>query len=136
MTGGIIFLTGMTGRRSPMTGGMTGMTGGMTGMTGGLHFLTGMTGRKLCGVQISSIFLPFPLPPLGSEKRKALLEEIEKMKEKEAVVPVEPGTPGFYCNLFSVTKVTGGFRPVINLKPLNKMTINPSFKMETASSII
>ena len=85
---------------------------------------------------LSSDFLPFSLPRVGSEKRGALLDEIRKMIDKQAVVPVQQGTPGFYCNLFLVTKATGGFRPVINLKPLNQMMINPSFKMETASSIM
>ena len=68
---------------------------------------------------LSSDFLPFSLPRVGSEKRGALLDEIRKMMEKQAVVLVEQGTPGFYCNLFLVMKATGGFRPVINLKPLN-----------------
>ena len=105
------------------------------------RFVLEIVGRSLSLVfkeppPLLSVFLPFSLPRVGSEKRGALLDEIRKMKDKQAVVPVQLGTLGFYCNLVLVTKATGGFRPVINLKPLNKMMINPSFKMETASSIM
>ena len=87
--------------------------------------------------KLSGGFLPFSLPRVGSPKRAALFDEIRKMEEKGAVVPLGPGaSPGFYSNLFLVSKATGGFRPVINLKPLNKMIHNPKFRMETIQSVV
>ncbi len=86
---------------------------------------------------LSSSCMPFSLPHEGSPKRDALLAEIRAMVAKGAVIPLpqDPG-PGFYCNLFLVTKVTGGLRPVINLKPLNRFLHNPHLKMETSWAII
>ncbi len=45
-------------------------------------------------------------------------------------------SPGFYSNVFLVEKASGGFCPVINLKPLNRHLVVPKFKMETIASII
>ena len=46
-----------------------------------------------------------------------------------------PG-PGFYCRLFLVEKASGGWRPVIDLSPLNEFVRQIPFKMETASSVL
>ncbi len=86
---------------------------------------------------LSNLCVPFSLPPEGNPKRDALMAEIRAMVAKGAVIPLPPDPgPGFYCNLFLVTKVTGGYRPVINLKPLNRFLHNPHFKMETSRAII
>ncbi len=86
---------------------------------------------------LSAGFIPFSLPREGSPKRDALFAEIRALVTKGAVVPLpQTAGPGFYCNLFLVAKVTGGFRPVINLKSLNRFLHNPRFKMETSRSII
>ena len=58
------------------------------------------------------------------------------MLTKDAVEPVSARTPGFYCNLFLVAKLTGGFRPMINLKNLNCLMYNQNFKMEMSRSIV
>ena len=53
------------------------------------------------------------------------------MVAKGAVIPLPQDLGlGFYCNLFLMTKVMGGYRPVINLKPRNRFLHNPHFKME------
>ena len=86
---------------------------------------------------LSASFLPFSLPREGNPKRVALFEEIEAMVQKEAVIPVPlEAPPGFYSSLFLVSKESGGYRPVINLKPLNRYIYNQRFKMETSRSIV
>ena len=57
------------------------------------------------------------------------------MLEKGVIIPVANPGPGFYSRIFTVKKKTGGFRPVIDLSPLNKNIVTPRFKMETAKSI-
>ena len=44
--------------------------------------------------------------------------------------------PGFYSRLFLVEKATGGWRPVIDLSPLNGFVRQTPFKMETAISVL
>ena len=41
---------------------------------------------------------------------------------------------GFVCSLFVIPKKTGGFRPIVNLKPLNKFIKYEHFKMENLDS--
>ena len=86
---------------------------------------------------LSSLYIPFSLPHEGNLKRDKLMAKVWAMVAKGAVIPLprDPG-PWFYCNLFLVTKVTGGYQPVINLKPLNRFLHNPHFKMETSQAII
>ena len=74
--------------------------------------------------------------PVHQEKRQVLLDGIDTMLAKLAleIVPA-PEDPGFYSHLFSVTKKTGGWRLVIDLKILNQYIVCPHFKMETANSI-
>ena len=47
----------------------------------------------------------------------------------------DPG-PGFYSRLFLVEKATGGWRPVIDLSPLNRFIRLTPFKMETVASVL
>ena len=47
----------------------------------------------------------------------------------------ETGT-GFYSISFLVPKRTGGLRPVINLKPLNRYLRTQHFKMDTLNKVI
>ena len=50
------------------------------------------------------------------------------------IVP-DPG-PGFYSRLFLVEKASGGWRPVIDLSPLNEFIQQTPFRMETPSSVL
>ena len=50
-------------------------------------------------------------------------------------IVLDPG-PGFYSRLFLVEKATGGWRPVIDLPPLNGFVRQTPFKMETAASVL
>ena len=58
------------------------------------------------------------------------------MLEKDALEVVENQSPGFYSRLFLVEKATGGWRPVIDLSPLNQFVQQTKFKMETVTSIM
>ena len=56
--------------------------------------------------------------------------EIQTLIEKQAITMVQPGQGGFVSQIFLVPKKDGGFRPVINLKALNKFIAEEHFKME------
>ena len=45
-------------------------------------------------------------------------------------------TPGYYSHLFVTPKVTGGWRPVIDLSRLNRSVLVSHFHMETAQSVL
>ena len=58
------------------------------------------------------------------------------MLQKGALeVVVDPGL-GFYSRLFLVEKATGGWRPVIDLSPLNGFVRQTQFRMETVTSVL
>ena len=56
--------------------------------------------------------------------------------EKCAVEVVEYPDPGFYSRLLVVPKVTGGWRPIIDLSVLNGFLEVTPFRMETPQSIL
>ena len=79
---------------------------------------------------------PIPIKlPANTVQRNVLLSEINVLVEKNALVPVVCPDPGFYSQVFVVPKRTGGFRPVIDLKALNRHIACPTFRMETPQSI-
>jgi hypothetical protein len=73
--------------------------------------------------------------PKSQEKREVLLKEVQDLVVKRALEPITDSSPGFYSHLFVVKKKTGGFRPVIDLKNLNRHIYCPHFRMETDRSI-
>jgi hypothetical protein len=66
-----------------------------------------------------------------------LKEEVQSLLNKRAIepVPLWDEKNGFYSTFFIVPKKTGGLRPILNLKPLNKYIRTTKFTMETLSSI-
>lgn len=77
--------------------------------------------------------------PQSPDQREALEEEIHGLLEKGVIYPVPPHLArDLYRSSFFVTpKKPDKWRPILNLKPLNKMFIRPKrFRMETLSSII
>ena len=66
---------------------------------------------------------------------QSLLLEIKNLIKKNVLISVPQTSPGFYSNLFVVPKNNGGFRPVIDLKALNRYITCPTFRMETTRSI-
>ena len=72
----------------------------------------------------------------GTERFAALEAEVLALLAKEAIVPVVPETPGFYGRLFVVPKLTGGWRPVLDVSELNRYVSLTKFKMETPRSVL
>ena len=78
----------------------------------------------------------FPMYRAGSPRSLALRQEIEKMLSKDAPEIVLDLGPGFYSRLFLVEKVTGSWRPVIDLSHLSGFVRLTPFKMETVASVL
>ena len=58
------------------------------------------------------------------------------MLAKQATILVhDTSFLGYYSWIFVVLKSTGGWRPIIDLSPLNKYVAKRSFKMETPASV-
>ena len=77
--------------------------------------------------------------PRCPQQRAALEEEIHGLLLKNAIRIVPPGSPlRLYRSSFFLTpKKPDSWRPILNLKPLNKRFIRPrKFRMETLASII
>ena len=78
---------------------------------------------------------PFYLP-LPDDQQSILDEEMQKFWDKDVIEPVDDlSTPGFYSTLFLRPKTDGGYRVIINLKPLNRYIVYRRFRMETSSSV-
>ena len=69
---------------------------------------------------LSSVPVAFPSYRSNPMKARALDAEVSSMMEKGALEEAPCQTPGFYSRLFLVEKATGGWRPVIDLSPLNR----------------
>ena len=86
-------------------------------------------------IQLSPFPISFP-PPADKDRRAVLDQEVSSLLEKGAIVQTERvHDPGFYSRLFTVPKSTGGYRPVLDLSPLNEFTPHIPFRMETVSSV-
>ena len=69
-------------------------------------------------------------------KQKALVEAVQQMVKKRAVVPVQnKNSLGFYSRLFLVPKPENKWRTVIDISVVNIFLHVPTFKMETAEVI-
>ena len=99
---------------------------------------------RLCATVISSRFTlltlsstPIPLPSYtpSSIRGIALAAAVKDLLFKGAIEPASSG-PGFYSRLFVTPKVTGGWRPVIDLSFLNRFVRLSHFRMETAQSVL
>jgi len=73
--------------------------------------------------------------PSDLAKLAVLDEEVRQMTLKAAIEPVPVGQECFHSHLFLVPKKGGKWRPVIDLKALNRTIDIPSFRMETPESI-
>ena len=58
------------------------------------------------------------------------------MMTKGVLEIVSDPDPGFYSRLFLVEKSSGGWRPVIDLSPLNKFIQQTPFRIETSNSVL
>ena len=80
-----------------------------------------------------------PIPLLSyspsSVRGLVLAAAVKDLLSKGAIEPASPG-PGFYSRLFVTPKVTGGWRPIIDLSCLNRFVRLSHFRMETAQSVL
>ena len=67
-------------------------------------------------------------PSMNEAQWQVCHNEVAELIKKGAVSPSSEA--GFVSTLFVVPKPSGGLRPVINLKPLNRFIIRRHFKME------
>ena len=77
--------------------------------------------------------------PATLEQRTALREEIRSMLAKKAIVKLsEPHlkSPGFYSHMFMRRKSSGAWRPILNLKRLNKSIVAKKFRMDTIPIVV
>lgn len=73
---------------------------------------------------------------MSLEKQKIVDLEIQALLEKGAIRRVKSLSPSYVSNIFVVPKKDGGFRPIINLKPLNRHYISaPHFRMDTVKDV-
>ena len=85
---------------------------------------------------LARTLISFPTYRSGSPQSLVPGQEIKKMLAKDALeIVLDPG-PGFYSRLFLVEKVTGGWRPMIDLSHLNGFVQQTPFKMETLASML
>ena len=67
---------------------------------------------------------------VSEERQSVLLEEVTKLREKEAVLPVQQTEAHIVSPVFVVPKHRGGWRLIIDLRYLNSCMVQPHFKME------
>ena len=96
--------------------------------------------RSFVWAIVSFLFLglvPIPLPSYspGSVRGIALAAAVLDLRAKDAIEPASQD-PGFYNRLFVTPKVTGGWRPVIDLSRLNRFVRLSRFRMETSASVL
>ena len=84
---------------------------------------------------LSSVPLPLPSYSPSSIRGLALADAVSDRVAKEAIEPAPP-MPGYYSRLLVTPKVTGGWRPVIDLSRLNGFVDVSHFHMETTPSVL
>ena len=87
------------------------------------------------GWEIPLLDSPFQAKPPGEikmspEEMRVMDEEVEDMSMKGAIREAIPKQDQFLSNVFVTPKSDGGFRPITNLKKLNKSIPYHHFKME------
>jgi hypothetical protein len=61
-------------------------------------------------------------------------KEVSELLIKKEVVEIKDKSEVFVCSLFVIPKKSGGFRPIVNLKSLNRFIRYEHFKMENLDS--
>ena len=98
-----------------------------------LHFGYQVPFRSL--PPLSHVPLPLPSYSPSSIRGLALTAAVSDLLAKEAI-ELAPPSPGFYSRLFVTPKVTGGWRPVIDLSRLNDFVDVSHFYMETTQTVL
>ena len=84
---------------------------------------------------LSLVSLPLPSYSPSSIRGLALTATVSDLLAKEDI-ELAPPSPGFYSRLFVTPKVTGGWRPVIDLSRLNGFVDVSHFHMETSQAVL
>lgn len=93
-------------------------------------------GVKIDWVSTPLLNQPVETRKLPSERLDHVCDnEVRDLLEKGAVVEVDVNSPGFVSPIFAITKQSGGFRPIFNLKCLNQWITYEHFKMEGVKTI-
>uniref|UniRef100_A0A0P6EQZ6 Reverse transcriptase/ribonuclease h/methyltransferase n=1 Tax=Daphnia magna TaxID=35525 RepID=A0A0P6EQZ6_9CRUS len=92
------------------------------------------------GLKIDFLSEPFqrssPRDVVMSDEMRAVCQtEIASLLKKGAVKEITDESGGFICSFFCVPKKVDGFRPIVNLKPLNKFIKYEHFKMENLETV-
>ena len=98
-----------------------------------LHFGYQVPFRSL--PPLSHVPLPLPSYSPSSIHGLVLTAAVSNLLAKEAI-ELAPPSPGFYSRLFVTPKVTGGWRPVIDLSRLNGFVDVSHFHMETTQTVL
>ena len=96
--------------------------------------------------QVSGVSLEFQANPVQSKEPRVpkfnkkemsnINLEVNKMLKQGVIEQTNPSEDQFVGHLFLRPKKSGGFRPVFNLKPLNRFIIYKHFKMETMRDLM
>ena len=84
---------------------------------------------------LSQVPITLPSYSPSSIRGIALSAAVADLQENGAVEPA-PSSAGYYSRLFVTPKVTGGWRPVIDLSRLNCSVLVSHFHMEMAQSVL
>lgn len=91
------------------------------------------------GLRVDLISRPVqwaPRPMVFSSDQMSICDkEVSELLKKGAIELPPSGDDGFVSTIFVVPKPSGGFRPVINLKPLNRHVVYRHFKMEGMETV-
>ncbi len=74
--------------------------------------------------------------PSEPERRQALFSEVKDLSDKAAITIVPPRQAAFTSTFFLTTKRSGEWRPILNLKPLNRFIRPRPFKMESLAAVL
>ena len=85
--------------------------------------------------RLSSTPVPLPSYSPSSVRGLTLTAAVADLQSKGAIESAS-SEPGFYSRLFVTPKVTGGWRPVIDLSRLNRFVRLSPFRMEMAQPVL
>ena len=95
-----------------------------------------VTGFHFKLFHLSPVFqYPFRAIPPSSIQGITLDAAMVDLRAKGAIEPA-PSSPGYYSRLFVTPKVTGGWRPVIDLSRLNRYVLVSHFHTKTGQSVL
>jgi hypothetical protein len=78
---------------------------------------------------------PIPALNFGPDRAALVDAEVQSLLEKKAIVETSPDKIRFWSQIFLREKKGGGYRPVFNLKELNKYIRYEHFKMDNIAML-